>query len=496
MTLQFGWLMAVIVIYLGILLLILRWTGRKEGDFSSGQFFLGRDGNRGLHPSLLLLSYAATVYSAFTVVGIPAAIYERGIGAYGFMVLAQLLQVACVILFGIPLWRKAQTLEGCTSPIEVISRCYGSRILGVIVAVTTVIFVIPHVAMQLVGIGLLLNGFSEGGISYELGVGIVLLVMLIYSELGGFRGIVWTDVIQFVLLVLGMWVVALLFVQLNWQGSFSEIFNDLRNHERRELLTTPGPTHFYTLPMLISYVLFIGMWPIGHPSFSVRYLALTRRSGFVWLVGGMSLLPAIMFLPSLIIGLGGAARYPDLSKPNLVAGEVVQGVIATGGMAATIFGFCFILGGISAAMSTCDSQALAMGQIISRDVVRRFLRPNISARKELWIARLAIVAVMITAYVIGLKPPAFIIKLSVLSAMGTAILAPTYLGIRLQRPNPTAAVSSILSGFAMLAAGELGGLPENWLYGFHNGVLAIAVATGVFIFISLIQPNDEQRQQN
>jgi len=106
------------------------------------------------------------------------------------------------------------------------------------------------------------------------------------------------------------------------------------------------------------------------------------------------------------------------------------------------------------------------------------------------------VAVMITAYVIGLNPPAFIIKLSVLSAMGTAILAPTYLGIRLQHPNPVAAVSSILSGFVMLAAGELGGLPENWLYGFHNGVLAIAVATGVFIFTSLIQPSGDQRRQN
>lgn len=486
MIIPFGWLVTGIVVYLGILLLILRWTRRRKEHVSSAQFFLGRNGDKGLHPLLLLLSYAATVYSAFTVVGIPAAIYARGIGAYGFIVLAQLLQVACVIIFGIPLWRKAQSLRGCTSPIEVVSRCYGSPTLGVIVALTTVTFVIPHIAMQLVGIGLLLNGFSGDQISYEMGVGIVLLVMLAYSELGGFRGIVWTDVIQFVLLVLGMWVVALLFVQLDWAGNVAGIFDDLRSSDRAELLTTPGPTCFYTTPMLISYVLFIGLWPIGHPSFSSRYLAITRQSGFLWLVGGMSLLPAIMYLPALVIGLGGAAKYPDLGESNLVAGKVVEGVMASGGGVATLFGFCFILGGISAAMSTCDSQALAMGQVISRDVFRRFLRQNMSSRKELWVARLAILAVMLSAYVIGLKPPSFMIKLSLLSAMGTAILAPTYLGIRWQHPNPIAAGSSILCGFATLVAGEVGFLPENLLYGFHNGLLAIAVAAGVFAGVAII----------
>jgi SSS family solute:Na+ symporter/sodium/proline symporter len=172
------------------------------------------------------------------------------------------------------------------------------------------------------------------------------------------------------------------------------------------------------------------------------------------MVAGMAFLPLLMFLPALIIGLGGAATHPELDEGKKIAGQVVLDVIATGGVTASIFGLLYVLGSLSAAMSTCDSQALAMGQIVSRDFVRGVVAPRISPRREMMSARVAIVSVFLVAYFIGMTESDIILQLSIVSGSGTAILVPTYLGIRLRHPSRKAAFASILGGYAVFIAGE------------------------------------------
>ena len=486
MTLHFGWLIVGVIVYLTLLLGILAVTGKIPSGKQGSEFFLARDGKRGLHPLLLLISYAATVYSAFTVVGMPGFIYGRGVGAYGFIVIAQLLQVACILLFGFPLWKKAQQIPGATSPIEVVSSCYRSPRLGVALTIATVIFVIPHVALQLAAMGKLLSGVTNGGIHYSLGVGTILVVMILYSEFGGFRGVVLTDVIQFALILVGVVALAVVFLLQYFGGSFTTLFEQLRNSDNSSLLATPGPTGFYTTPMLISNCLFIGLWPIGHPSFSVRFLAQSRPIGLKYLVVGMAFLPAIMFLPALIIGLGGAVIFPDLDSPDLIAGQVLSGVMSHGGPAMMVLGFLFVIAALAGAMSTCDSQALAMGQIFSRDVIRGVVAPKISPKREILCARTAIVAVFLTSYFVGMIKLDFINKLGVLSGMGTAVLVPTYLGIRLKCPSPYAAFASLIGGYTILLLGETKVMPNNMVLGFHNGATAIVAAAVIYCIISPI----------
>ena len=484
MTLNFFWLLTGIGLYLVALLLLLWWTKPRgeAGDDASGEaFFLGRHGQSGLHPLLLLVSYAATVYSAFTLIGMPGFIYQHGVGAFGAIVISQLLQVACILFFGMALWRRAQEFPGATSPIEIVSRCYNSPRLGLVVFMATVLFVIPHLTVQLVGIRRLIEGVTDVRLGYLESVGAILIVMVLYSELGGFRGIVWTDVIQFVLSVGGMTVLAWLYIDRVWDGNLFELTDQLVEQGDESLLSTPGPAGFYTAPMLFSLCLFYGLWPIAHPSSAVRFLAQSSPRGFLWMVGGMACMPVIMFLPALVIGLGGAAAHPDLGQLHeTIAGQVVSDVVSTGGALATVFGFCYILGSLSAAMSTCDSQALAMGQIVSRDLVKGVLSPNISPRSEMRTARLAIMLVFLVSFALGFNKDSFILRLSVLSGSGTAVLVPTYLGIRLRQPHKWAALASIASGYTVFLWGETM-LAGQTIGGFHPGVIAVGTSAMVFL---------------
>lgn len=486
MKLDFFWVLIGIAVYLGTLLLVLFWTRAKstsEEDGKRQEFFLGRRGQRGLHPVLLLISYAATVYSAFTLIGLPGLVYKHGVGAFGSIVIAQLLQVACVLFFGMALWRRTQEFEGVTSPIEIVSRSYDSRWLGLIVFLATVVFVIPHLTLQLVGIGRLIAGVTGDRVGYVEGVGCILLIMVLYSELGGFRGIVWTDVLQFSLSIIGIAALAWIFVQRSWDGDLGNIADSLRQNGRGDLLTLPGPDGYYTAPMLFSLCVFYGLWPVAHPSSSVRFLAQTSPRGFLWMVVGMALLPILMFTPGLIIGLGGAASHPGLSHSAKIAGTVVMDVIETGGALTMVFGLFYILGSLSAAMSTCDSQALAMGQIVSRDLVKGVLAPKISPKNEMRSARYAIVAVFLIAYIAGMRDSELILRLSIISGAGTAILVPTYLGIRLRRPDKKAAFASIAAGYLAFAVLETLVEPQSF-YGFHNSLWAVGTSTLLYLVIS------------
>ena len=483
MKIPFIWFVLGISAYLGILLALLFVSKGRAGLSDREHFFLGRSGKRGIHPLLLLISYAATVYSAFTAVGMPGFVYKHGLGAYGAIVFGQVLQAACIIFFGLPLWRKATTAAGTISPIEVVARSYHSRILGMIIVGATVFFVVPHVTTQLVGMGRLIEGVTGGDVQYGVGVGILLIVMLVYSELGGLKGIVWTDVVQFVLCVGGMAALAILFLNQEWGGSISNLFREVRASDTASALSTPGPESFFTLPMLASYCLLFGLWPIGHPTYSVRYLAQSTKRGFLWLVIGMSIAPLFMFIPGLVLGLGGAMKQPGLEKGDQVVGAVLPLVLQAGGAVASVFGFLFVLGALSAAMSTCDSQILATGQIVSRDVVKG-IRPDISARTEMRSARVVMFVVLLVAYMIGMADPPLIWKLSILSGVGTGVLVPTYLGIFLKRPNLHAAYTSMACGYVVMILGQTILEPKH-IFGFHTGILAIAVSALVYGVVSV-----------
>ena len=484
MKIPFIWFVVGISTYLGILLALLFLSKDRAALSDREHFFLGRSGKRGIHPLLLLVSYAATVYSAFTAVGMPGFVHTHGLGAYCAIVFGQVLQAACIVFFGLPLWKKATTATGTISPIEVVARSYHSRVLGMIIVGATVFFVVPHVTTQLVGMGRLIEGATGGEMKYAAGVGILLIVMLVYSELGGLKGIVWTDVVQFVLCVGGMAALAILFLNQEWEGSIAKLFRDVRASDNAPLLSTPGPKSFFTLPMLASYCLLFGLWPIGHPTFSVRYLAQSTKRGFLWLVIGMSIAPLFMFIPGVILGLGGAMKAPALEKGDQVVGVVLALVLETGGVVASVFAFLFVLGALSAAMSTCDSQILATGQIVSRDVVKG-VRPDISARGEMRSARIVMFVVLAIAYMIGMADPPLIWKLTILSGVGTAILVPTYLGIFLKKPNLHAAFTSMACGYVVMVVGETMLRPED-VFGFHTGIPAIAASAVVYGVVSVL----------
>lgn len=143
--------------------------------------------NRRLGGLVSGLSYAATTYSAFMMVGLAGLVYRGGVGALGFE-LIYLAGLSLVVFFGPLFWRAGRRL-GLVSPAELLAVRYQSQPLGMVVTIASVIFLIPYSAVQLAGIALLLEGMSQGAIPFQVGLVLAAAVAVAWAWLGGLRSV-------------------------------------------------------------------------------------------------------------------------------------------------------------------------------------------------------------------------------------------------------------------------------------------------------------------
>src|SRR6266516_7325944 len=118
-------------------------------------------GGRGFGTFVSWFLLGGDIYNAYTFIAVPALVYAAG--AAGFYALSYTIMVwPIVFVFGPRLWSVARA-RGYVSPGEFVRGRYGSRGLGLAVAVTGILATMPYIALQLVGIQAVLEVTGVGG---------------------------------------------------------------------------------------------------------------------------------------------------------------------------------------------------------------------------------------------------------------------------------------------------------------------------------------------
>ena len=133
-------------------------------------------------------------------------------------------------------------------------------------------------------------------------IGIV-FVMLIYSELGGLKAIIYADSLQGTLLLIVVWIVA--FNCLNEVGGWNELFESVAN-VNRDLLSTPGPKGLLSPQFLIASALAILMIPVTQPQLSTRLVIMKNYNALKRMATAVGFFAMLVILPTIIIGMYGA----------------------------------------------------------------------------------------------------------------------------------------------------------------------------------------------
>ncbi|MER0240174.1 sodium:solute symporter family protein [Fulvimarina sp. MAC8] len=447
----------------------------RSGDSASmSEYFIGGRSMGGL---VSALSYSATTYSAFMMVGLAGLTYKGGIGALGFEIV-YFAGVSLVAIFGPRFWAVGKAY-GFVTPSEMLGARYASRWVAIAAAVASCVFLIPYSAVQLAGVGYLLAGMSGGAISFGVGIVVATVLAVAFSYIAGIRSVMWTDSLQaLVMIVASVAVVALVVAEL---GGFTALF-DAVAERNSAMLTVPGPG-------LFSFTTFLGLtipwffFAISNPQVSQRLympasLGALRRMLLIFLVFGL-----IYTLVSVMWGFSAFVAFPDLAQADLATSTLLSSEFVP-----PLLGVAVMVGILAAAVSTIDSILLTLSSMLARDVYAN-VKTGSDDRRQLAIGKIVIPVISLIALGFAAMEFSLIAVLAVAASTGLVVIVPVIVGAFFwKRGTAAGALASIVGGGLFVIAMYLTG---NSLFGLNAGILGLPVSALLFVAVSLMTKPQE-----
>ena len=467
----------VVVTVVGAYLGVSLWVGLRAGSRSSDSVAGYVAGDRGFGTLVMYFVTGASIYSAFAFRGGPGWTYSRGAAAF-YILAYGVLGMAPYYALG-PWAARLGRRYGYVTQAAMLAHRYQNRWVAVVAGVVSVIAMIPYVALQMRGAGIVFEQVTDGHVPLWAGAAIAYTVVLVYVWRSGVLGVAWTNVFQGVFMVVIAWILGL-YLPYKLYGGIGAMFEQIEA-VRPELLTVPGldaagnawSRGAFSSALLVSAIGFM-MWPhLFMKAFAAKDDATIRRT--------IVLFPTfqLFLFPLFIVGYAGVLYGSQPSSPD----AVMPHIILTSGLPAVVVGL-FCAGGLAASMSTGDALVHGAASIAVVDVYAsgRDSRLNDHDRRTLirWMA----IVVGVLSYGIAMTSGRSLVGL-LLAAYGAVVqLAPAVYGAFLwRRATAAGAIAGLLVGISV--TGVLVIQPDWRPLGVHEGLVGLLANLATYVGVSL-----------
>src|SRR4051794_21452933 len=277
---------------------------RRGHDMDLEQWSVG---GRGFGTLFVFLLMAGEIYSTFTFLGGAGLVYGSGGAAYYILGYGTLAYVLSYWLLP-AVWRYA-TPRKLLSQADVFTSKYDSPTLGVVVSIVAVVAMIPYLALQLKGLGIIVSQTSYGSISSTAAIWLGAVVLSLYVVASGIHGSAWTAAIKDVL-TLGVVAFIGLYLPIHYFGSIGEMFHRV-DEAKPGFAVLSGdqltPVWFSSTVLLTALGFY--MWPHTFgSSLAARNEDVFRRNAIF--------MPLYQLLIAfvLLVGFTAVVRVPGLSE--------------------------------------------------------------------------------------------------------------------------------------------------------------------------------------
>ena len=408
-----GWL----GVYIAILLGVGAYARTRSQDDTEEDYFVA---NRSFSLFVLFFTYEASLFSMWLFMGTGGYWLDHGMGFW--------CHTLWMTMSGLLLWWLGTRIWLCgkkwnfVTPADLLAHRYGSETVRVVVALMSAGFIFPYILLQIKGGGLLLDAASGGQISYELGAGLMMVVVVAYTIIGGARAVAWTDAIQGFVFMTIIWVIAIGAV-ITIGGGLEDTFVRMQELSK-EHLTLPGPAGKFTGAYWLSFWFVqgialgnAGVWMRIYSAKSPRTL---RQTGALIPITGV-----IAYLATFLYAYAGMSSgkfFGTLESSD----KLLPTMLATYWPALVL---PMIVGAFAAAMSTADSQLLAASAVCTSDIYKRYIKPAANQSHLVWVGRIFVVLFTGVAFLVSLsKGATLLVSLGVFAYAGTANLAVPLIG--------------------------------------------------------------------
>ncbi|MCR2097994.1 sodium/proline symporter PutP [Campylobacter upsaliensis] len=375
------------IAYSALMLFIGFYFYRKNK--STEDYFLG---GRSLGPVVSALSAGASDMSGWLLMGLPGALYVSGfvesyiaiglsIGAFlNWIFVAKRLRIYTSVI-----------ANSITIPDYFETRFDDDKhILRIVCAIVILVFFTFYVSSGLVGGAKLFE--STFGIDYTHALTTGTIIIVLYTFLGGYKAVCWTDMIQGLLMMSALIIVPL--VMLSNLGGYEAAISIVQEIKPQNLSMGEG----VSLLTIISALAW-GLGYFGQPHILVRFMSIRSTKeiptativGISWMV--------ISLIGACFIGILGIAyvhkfnlTLQDPEKIFIVMSQLLFNPWIAGILLSAI---------LAAIMSTASSQLLVSSSTLAEDFYRRIFKQNASSQMVMRLGRIGVLLVALIAFLIS-----------------------------------------------------------------------------------------------
>ncbi len=407
------------------------------------------------------------LYTAYTFVAVPALVF--GAGALGFFAVPYTIITYPFVFVVMPRLWSVSHRHGYVTAADFVRGRFGSGTLALAVAVTGILATLPYIALQLVGMQVVLAamGFEGQGLWADLPLVVAFLILAAYTYSSGLRAPAMIAVVKDLIIYVTV-IAAIVIIPLKL-GGYAKIFAAVP--EKKLLFAPPagGNLGMYSAYPTLAFGSALALFFYPHSVTGV----LSSSSRDV-IRRNTAMLPAYSFLLALIAALGYMALAAGVAdKPEYAPYFARYGAnFAVPALFLDAFpgwfaGFAFAAVAIGALVPAAI-MSIAASNLFTRNVYREYLRPACTAKQEAQVAKLVSLVVKFGALVfIVFLPQKFAIQLQLLGGVWILQTLPAIvLGLYTGRPHRHA----LLAGWA---AGMATGTWMAWTLGFKSTTYAL-----------------------
>ena len=369
---------AVIIIYMLVVVAIGAWVSRKAGGGGDELFLAGRS----LGFAAVGLSLFASNISSTTIIGVAGSAYQNGIAVAHYELMAGLILVFMAI-FTIPVFLRTRI----TTIPEFLERRFGPVACKYVSALTIFLSIFVDTAGSVYAGVLVLQILIPGTPFIPACIGLAAFAG-IYTAAGGLRAVVYTDVLQAIVLLVGAAIISYeVFAQFDFSWSAVEAATP---HDHMSLIR---PADDPNLPWV---GVVVGLPILGFYYWATNQYIMQRALGARsvdqarW---GALLAGALKTLPLFLMAIPGAMAFSLL--PGLQNGDQVFPAMIVEFLPAGLTGLV-IAGLIAAIMSTVDSTLNAASTLVMYDFVKADER-GWSEKRQVFIGRMVTLLFIVIA---------------------------------------------------------------------------------------------------
>ncbi len=386
--------LAFILYFVIVLAIGIYFFARSKGS-GEKEYFLG---GRSMGPWVTAMSAQASDMSAWLLMGLPGSILAFGLGQIWIGVGLAIGTILNWILVASRLRRFSKAANDSITLPQYLSNRFMSdnHVLQVICAVIFLVFFTVYVASAFVaGSSVLTSVFPS--LSTRVATTIFAVIIIIYTFLGGYRAVCWTDFFQGIMMLIALLAVPIIAVATQDLDTslLSNVYTNLTDGTVYSFTTNAFSADWTEIVSGLAW----GLGYFGMPHILVRFMSIKKPSmvkksaivASVWVVLSLTAAIFVAYFGRMLVadellpeGLQKMV-FIELARelfPAFIAGLVMSAIIA-------------------ASMSTADSQLLVASSSFTSDIYKPVFRKNASDKEMLWVGRIVVLLVAIVAFFIA-----------------------------------------------------------------------------------------------